>query len=464
MASTLELLRGAGVPEAEAAGAAALAEEPVGDLARDAAAATAAWTAAHSLLARLPRRPRRSAAEQAAAASLLADTRRLRESFLRLHAREVYDRLTAGRTRFLRIQEVVDAAAEQFPGLVPTPAQVAEEQRHPQAEHDGHQIDQGILVSHLLADRGCGLHLLHAMRRPLPASLARLEEFRSTGRASFPSMTLERRGRSGRITFHHQAWLNAEDDEYQGALETLVDLVLLDDSIEVGVLRGAPMTKAKYAGRRVFGSGINLTQLYFGRISMVRFMLERETGPLGKIQRGHTGPRFTGGDLEEGVEKPFVGAVDAFAIGGHCQVLLILDRVIAQRGAYFNLPARKEGIIPGVANLRLPRFVGERAARQGIFFNRQFPAESPAGQLLCDEVVDGDAGMEEAIERAVAELPSAGTTSLRANRRALRIGAEPIDDFRRYMALYSREQAYCMYSPALIDNLVRNWEANRRSL
>ena len=28
------------------------------------------------------------------------------------------------------------------------------------------------------------------------------------------------------------------------------------------------------------------------------------------------------------------------------------------------LPARKEGIIPGVANLRLPRFIGDRIARQ----------------------------------------------------------------------------------------------------
>jgi thioesterase DpgC len=464
MATTIELLRSAGVTDGEAARAGALAVEPSGDLERDTAAATAAFAAAAGLLARLPRRPQRSPGEQAAAEALLADARRLREAFLGRHAVAVYQRLTAGRTRFLRLQEIADGAAQQFPGLVPTPAQVAEEQRHPQMEQDGHQIDQGILLAHLLADRDCGLHLLHAMRRPTAAALGLREEFRATGRASFPSMTLERQGRAGRVTFHHQAWLNAEDDEYQGALETLVDLILLDDAIEVGVLRGAPMTKAKYAGRRVFGSGINLTHLYFGKISLIRFMLERETGPLGKIQRGHSGPVFRGGELEDGVEKPFVGAVDSFAIGGHCQVLLILDRVIAQRGSYFNLPARKEGIIPGVANLRLPRFVGERAARQGIFFNRQFPTDGPAGHLLCDEVVDGDAEMDAAIERAVTELPSAGTTSLRANRRAIRTGVEPIDDFRRYMALYAREQAYCMYSPALIDNLVRNWEANRRSL
>jgi hypothetical protein len=46
----------------------------------------------------------------------------------------------------------------------------------------------------------------------------------------------------------------------------------------------------------------------------------------------------------------------------------------------------------------------------------------------------------------------------------LRIAAEPLDVFRRYMASYAREQAYCFYSPALIDNLERNWEAKRRRL
>jgi thioesterase DpgC len=145
-------------------------------------------------------------------------------------------------------------------------------------------------------------------------------------------------------------------------------------------------------------------------------------------------------------------------------MLLVLDRVIAERGSYFNLPARKEGIIPGVANLRLPRFVGERATRQGIFFNRDFAADGPAGHLLCDEVVDGDAQMEAAIVRGAADLTSAGRTSLLANRRALRAGAEPLDAFRRYMAVYAREQAYCLYSPALIDNLVRNWSAHERKV
>ena len=54
------------------------------------------------------------------------------------------------------------------------------------------------------------------------------------------------------------------------------------------------------------------------------------------------------------------------------------------------LPARKEGIIPGASNLRLPRFVGDRAARQAILSGREWVAGEPDAALLCDEVVAPD--------------------------------------------------------------------------
>jgi hypothetical protein len=41
-------------------------------------------------------------------------------------------------------------------------------------------------------------------------------------------------------------------------METAVDLTLLDDGIQVGVLRGGTMTHPRHAGRRVFSAGINL--------------------------------------------------------------------------------------------------------------------------------------------------------------------------------------------------------------
>jgi (3,5-dihydroxyphenyl)acetyl-CoA 1,2-dioxygenase len=126
------------------------------------------------------------------------------------------------------------------------------------------------------------------------------------------------------------------------------------------------------------------------------------------------------------------------------------------------LPARKEGIIPGAANLRLPRFVGDRLARQLVQYERRLVCDSPEGRLICDEIAPLGA-MEASIDRVVAGLTTSGAVGAIANRRAFRVGAEPLDLFRRYMAVYAREQAYCHFSPALIANLERYWQAQSRS-
>ena len=49
------------------------------------------------------------------------------------------------------------------------------------------------------------------------------------------------------------------------------------------------------------------------------------------------------------------------------------------------------------------------------------------------------------------------------NRRAFRVSQESLDLFRRYCAVYAREQAYCHFSPALIDNLEQYWGAQNRA-
>jgi thioesterase DpgC len=82
--------------------------------------------------------------------------------------------------------------------------------------------------------------------------------------------------------------------------------------------------------------------------------------------------------------------------------------------------------------------------------------------MICDEVV-APADMDSSIERLVERLTGSGVVSAAGNRRALRIEEEPLDAFRRYMSVYAREQAQCHFSPALIANLEKNWDAaNRR--
>src|SRR5262249_11419411 len=57
---------------------------------------------------------------------------------------------------------------------------------------------------------------------------------------------------------------------------------------------------------------------------------------------------------------------------------------------------------------------------------------------------------------------TSGVVSAASNRRAIRIAQEPFDMFRAYFAVYAREQAYCHFSPALIANLERYWNAQTR--
>jgi len=153
--------------------------------------------------------------------------------------------------------------------------------------------------------------------------------------------------------------------------------------------------------------------------------------------------------------------VDTFAIGGHCQYLLVMDHIVAARDAYMTLPARKEGIIPGAANMRLPRFVGDRIARQAILLERRLDCDSPEGRLICDAVV-APGEVDTALGRAIDDFTGSGVVSAAGNRRALRVGQEPLDAFRRYFAVYAREQAYCHLSPALIANLEKHWNARLR--
>jgi (3,5-dihydroxyphenyl)acetyl-CoA 1,2-dioxygenase len=413
-----------------------------------------------ALLGRLPAKPDRTDPEQAAAERLLDAQRAVRERLLRAHADAIYESLTDGLHRFVRAVELVYAAAERFPGLVPTRQEVEQERQVLQKDKDGVEIDQGLFFCHLLSRRTIGLHLIQAMQRPTPAAEELLPRFRAEGVLDLGLVRLERRGPAAHLTLSNPAYLNAEDDATVPPFETAVDLALLDPAVEIGVLRGGAVDHPKYAGRRVFSAGINLTHLYQGRISFVDFYLTRDLGVVNKLYRGLAGPSFLPDEPEATLEKPWIAAVEAFAIGGGCQILLTLDRVLAERGAYFNLPARKEGIIPGAANLRLSRFVGDRLARQGILYERAFPVDSPEGALLCDEVVAPDE-MDAAIERTVAGLTSSGVVSAAANRKALRLAQEPLDLFRQYMALYAREQVYCHFSSALIRNLELHWNSRR---
>lgn len=429
------------------------------DLNSDRSAYSSFWMRSGELLSRLPPKPDRSPGESDAAESILSIARASRIRFLRAHAAGVYDALTAGRASFLRLDELCRRASVEYPGLVPAAPALEAEARAAQRDKDGLEIDQGLFLAHVLGDPAAGTHLCHAMLLPREDARARLPELERTAEIDLGPVHLRRQGKASVLTMRNPRYLNAEDESTLDATEIAVDLALLDPRTEVCVLRGGAVEHPSHAGRRLFGAGINLTHLYEGKIRYLWYLL-RDLGYVNKLYRGLARPDVH--PDEASLEKLWVAAVEEFAIGGHCQILLTMDYVIAEEDAYLTLPARKEGIVPGAANLRLPRFVGDRIARQAVMAERRIECASPEGRLICDSIVrPGE--MDAAIERTLATLTGSGVVSAASNRRAFRVAQEPLDLFRRYMAVYAREQAHCHFSPALIANLEANWNAANRS-
>jgi thioesterase DpgC len=175
---------------------------------------------------------------------------------------ELYEHLT--RERRLRADELVYAAAEYVPEL-PTHEQVQAERELLQKDKQGLEVAQGAFLGDVLADPESGPHLIDTMLRPTQLALDHLAELRDTGRVDLGRAAVERRGKVGIVELCNLRHLNAEDDTTIGPFEAAIDLVLLDDQIEIGVLRGGVVEHERYAGRRIFGAGLNLTHLYRGK-------------------------------------------------------------------------------------------------------------------------------------------------------------------------------------------------------
>ncbi len=452
----------AGLPRVGVAAWHANNDAVTGDYLRDAEDFSRQWRIGAELLATLPPKPARSAAQASAAAAILHRDRAAREKFLGAYAETIYRRLTHDCTKFIRVEDLVRDAATVVPGLVPGNETLARENGLEQRDKDGAEIDQGLLLSHILAHPVAGMHLCHAMLLPHPETAAQARHFAERGTLALQGATLERRGKAAIVTMRNPRFLNAEDETTLDGLEIAIDVATLDGGSDIAVLRGDAVEHPKYRGRRLFSAGINLTHLYRGKIGYVWY-IKRDMGLVNKLFRGVARPDISPDETAGGtVEKPWIGVVEGFAIGGGCQLLLALDYVLAASDAYMTLPARKEGIIPGAANLRLWRFTGDRIARQAILYGRRLDCDTPEGRLICDEIA-APSSIDAALDQVIDGFTSSGVVSAAGNRRAIRVGQEPLDLFRRYMAVYAREQAFCHFSPALIANLERNWNAQNRA-
>src|SRR5579859_401815 len=178
------------------------------DFRRDCEKFSRQWSIGAELLARLPIKPARSDAQQAAAVAIMERDRAARAKFLDAYVETVYRRLTADLAKFKRVEDMVSDAATAVPGLVPDRQQLARENNLQQKDKDGLEIDQGLFLSHVLGHRACGLHLCHAMLLPRPEAVDYSRRFRQSEKIEVAGATLERRGKAAQVTMRNPRYLN----------------------------------------------------------------------------------------------------------------------------------------------------------------------------------------------------------------------------------------------------------------
>ena len=101
--------------------------------------------------------------------------------------------------------------------------------------------------------------------------------------------------------------------------------------------------------------------------------------------------------IVEAVRKPWIAAVNGFALGGGCELAMMADFIIASEKAKFGQPEIKLGVAPGMGgSQRLTRAVGKAKAMEMCLTGRMMDAEEAERSGLVARVVPHDTLMDEA--------------------------------------------------------------------
>ncbi|AMK19772.1 MULTISPECIES: enoyl-CoA hydratase-related protein [Sphingobium] len=106
--------------------------------------------------------------------------------------------------------------------------------------------------------------------------------------------------------------------------------------------------------------------------------------------------------------KPWIAAVQGFALGGGCELAMMADFIIAGDTAKFGQPEIKLGVAPGMGgSQRLTRAVGKAKAMEMCLTGRMMDAAEAERSGLVSRIVPAADLLEEALKTAatIAALP-----------------------------------------------------------
>ncbi len=184
----------------------------------------------------------------------------------------------------------------------------------------------------------------------------------------FQNVRLETVDRIATLSVNRPDKLNALNRDTILELGAAVDQIAGDDDIGGVIVTGT--------GAKAFVAGADIVEL-------------ARMGPVDGIEVSRLGQRvFRAIELSR---KPYIAAVNGFALGGGCELALACHLRIASESAKFGLPETKLGIIPGYGGtLRLPRIVGKGRALELILTGEMIGADEAYRVGLVNRVSPAD--------------------------------------------------------------------------
>jgi enoyl-CoA hydratase/carnithine racemase len=164
-----------------------------------------------------------------------------------------------------------------------------------------------------------------------------------------------------RIAFNRPDLLNAMSNEATREINIIADAIAKEDGVRAVVITGRG---------RSFSTGIDLKQLSADQIQM---------------EYHHRWERAL--RIFEAMEKIVIVGIKEYCLGGGLQLAIASDVRVAAENAILGLPAAKEGLIPGLATYRLPRYVGLGRAKRMILSGQNISAKEAYEMGLVDYVV-----------------------------------------------------------------------------
>jgi methylglutaconyl-CoA hydratase len=220
-----------------------------------------------------------------------------------------------------------------------------------------------------------------------------------------PSVLIDRRDSLLRLTLNRPEVRNAFDEEVIAALTAAAASAATEPGLRAVILAGTGT---------VFCAGADLAWMSKAIAYTQRENLSDAEDLARMLERLDTLP------------MPVIGRIQGGALGGGVGLAAVCDIVVAAEDAVFALSEVRLGILPAVVAPYVLRKIGVSAARELFLTGARFTAERAREIGLVHEVVPA-AGLDEAVERRIGEIRSAGPGAIAVAKELIRevAGAHP---------------------------------------